>query len=206
MTVLEIIQEVQKKLRLPQSLSLTDSHAKLILSLINDVQRNLLAEQGVWDEAKVYGSFNTVSGTATATISVSGQEIEIIRNLKIGTSPPIEKVDDDDFREYKRVYSTGQPLYYRIYSKSGGGITVEFSPTPDAVYQIDYEVLKKPPRLVNSTDVPLLDADTLIAGTVTLAKHNQGQDVNLELSQFQAKLGMQVDSQGESGWGDVEAV
>lgn len=204
MTVLEIIQEVQRRLRMPVSTSLTDAHSQLILSFINTVQRDFMLENIVWDECKVYGSFDTVAGTPTYSISVSGQELDVVRNLQIGTNAPIVKYDDDDFREYKRA-NTGQaqPLVFRIYSKSGGGITVELCPTPDAVYSVDFEALKKPPRLTAQNETPLLDSDTIIAGALMLAR---GEQEGKEPDSFQAKLALQGDTQGESNWGDAEAV
>lgn len=189
---------------MPVSTALTDAHSQLILSFINTVQRDFLLENIVWDECKVYGSFDTVAGTATYSISVSGQELEVIRNLQIGTNEPLVKLDDEGFREYKRA-NTGQsqPLVRRIYSKSGGGITVELCPTPDAVYTVVFEALKKPPRLTGQNDTPLLDSDTIISGVLMLAR---GEQEGKEPDSFQAKLALQSDTQGESNWGDAEAV
>ncbi len=208
MIVLEMIQEVQKELRLPQSTALTDAHAKLILSFLNKVQRNFMLEAVVWDELKIYNSFNTAADTATYLISIGGgAEIEVIRNLQISTNDPIEKLSDEEFRTHKRLNTTtGQPLKYRIYSRSAGDITVELSPVPDKLYAINYELLKKPVRLTGQNDIPILDADTIVLGAIMLARKEQGDDFQAELMAFQAKLGMQSDTQGESNWQDVEAV
>src|SRR4030067_452310 len=141
MTALEIINEVQIRLRLPKSTTITDAHAQLLLSFLNEVQRDYMHESVVWDELKTYGNFNTAAGTSLYTISITNsQEGEIIRALKIGT------------------------------------------------------------------DVPLLDADTLILGATMLAKKEMGLDAQGDAAGFQAKLGLQSDTQGESNFGDVEAV
>src|SRR4030067_627873 len=144
MTALEIINEVQIRLRLPKSTTITDAHAQLLLSFLNEVQR---------------------VNTANA-----------------------------------------QPLAWRVYGRSGGSIIIELAPTPDAVYQIDAEIIKKPPKMSIAADVPLLDADTLILGATMLAKKEMGLDAQGDAAGFQAKLGLQSDTQGESNFGDVEAV
>lgn len=209
MTVLEIINEVQRRLRLPQSTAISDAHAQLLLSYLNEVQRDYMMESVVWDELKTYGNFNTTAGTNIYTISITGGgEIEIIRSLRIGTNTPLEKFDnDEEFREYKRVYTAqAQPLMWRVYSRSGGNIIIEVCPTPDAVYQVDAEVVKKPPKLSLATDTPLLDSDTVILGITMLARKEMGLDAQGDLASFQAKLGLQSENQGESNFGDVEAV
>ena len=58
MTALELVREVQQRLRLPQSPDdLSDAHGKLLMQFANTVMRNFMTD--VWDELKVYGSFNT---------------------------------------------------------------------------------------------------------------------------------------------------
>jgi len=204
MTVLQIIQEVQRRLRLPVSQSLTDAHSQLLLSFINTVQRDFMQEDVVWDECKVYDSFNTVAGLATYTLTISGAEIDAIRHLQIENYAPIGKFSDDDFREYKRSNTgQGQPLVFRIYSRSGGDIIIELCPAPDKAYSVSCELLKKPPRLTGQNETPLLDSDTVIAGVLMLAS---GEQEGKEPDSFQAKLSLQGDTQGESNWGDAEAV
>ena len=127
--------------------------------------------------------------------------------MRIGTNPPLEHKTDSDFREMKRVYTTiGAPLFYRIFSKEAGYVVVEFLPVPDGDYQVDTEILMKPPRLTMDSQEPMLDPDTIILGAIMLARKDQGDDFQTDLGAFQAKLGLQIDNSGESNWGDVDAV
>src|SRR4030065_2136778 len=123
MTDFEIINEVQIRLRLPKSTTMPDANAQLLLSFLNEGQRDYMHESVVWDELKTYGNFNTAAGTSLYTISITNsQEVEIIRALKIGTNPPLEKVNnDEEFREDKRVNTANaQPLAWRGYGRGGG--------------------------------------------------------------------------------------
>ena len=211
MTALEIVQEVQKRLGMPQSATLTTTQAKQFLGFANTVQRDMMADGRVWDELKSYGTFPTVDGTGTYAISIANNELDVLRNLQIGTSKPLKKFSsDEDFIEYRRQMSgsKAQPLAYRIRTRSAsaGTLTVEVAPVPDAVYTVDYELLIKPLRLTAQGDAPLLDSDCVVLVTLFLARKQLGEDFSADLGAFQAKLSLLGGSQGDSDFGDVEAV
>ncbi len=210
MQALELIRMVQRDLRLPQAAAITEAHAQLLLGFANTVQRDLMLENYVWDEQKVYGHFETEADTALYTVTGSSSyEIDVIRNLQIGTYDPLVWCTDSDFRAHKRTYTstTARPLYWRVYSRSGGdSIVVEVTPTPDAAYQVDTEALIKPKRLSGAEDETMLDPDIIFLGMMMLARKEQGEDFSGDLAAFQAKLTLQGENQGESNWGDVEAI
>lgn len=208
MTVMEIINEAQKLVRLPQSAAVTDPHAKMCLSWINDVQRNYMTEDAEWDALKVYTTLNTVVGTATYAISIASTEIDVLKNLQTGTSDPLEPLDDEVFRSYKRSHtSAGEPKVYRIRSRdAAGSVTVELCPTPDAVYTYDIEAFKKPVKVTAAADVPELDADTVLLGLIMLIQKDKGLDYTGEAAAFKMKMGGRSLSEGDSNFGDVEGV
>jgi hypothetical protein len=210
MQAITLINNIQRELRLPQAAAITEAHAQLILGFINTVQRDLMLENYVWDEQKTYGYFETEADSFLYTVTGSSSyEIDVIRNLQISTYDPLTWCSDSDFRAYKRSYgtTTGRPLYWRVYSRSGGdSIVVELTPTPDAVYQVDTEALIKPKRLSAADDETMLDPDIIFLGALMLARKEQGDDYSGDLAAFQAKLMLQGDNQGESNFGDVEAI
>lgn len=208
MTVLEMIRQVQRELRLPQSGTASEPHARLVLDYINKVQRSLMMESASWDELKVVGYFHTQANVNTYTVSIINEgEVDVIKDMRIGTNPPLVHKTDDQFRELKRNYTaSGQPLYYRHFGRESGYVIVDLLPVPDGDYQVDTEVLMKPPKLTMDTQEPMLDPDTIILGAIMLARKDQGDDFQPDLAVFQSKLGLQIDNSGESNWGDVEAV
>ncbi len=208
MTAMQIVNAVQRELRLPVSASINEAHAQLILSFANKVMLDILTEDISWDALKVSCSFMTVAGMPFYAIRpVNTKSVDVIKRLQIGTSEPLEKKSDDSFREYQRQHTTAaQPLVYRIYARAGGALIVEVCPTPDAAYRIDAEVLQKPEKLVNTDDIPLLDVDTILVGTTAMAKAEQGTPSQADQSTFQAKLALQGSTNDESNWGDVEPV
>lgn len=204
MTILEIINEVQQQLRLPQSLNLDAAHAKLLLSYANEIQRTYMAPGFIWDQLKVYGTMPTVAGTSLYDVQlVNGQELDVIRNLQIPGSDLLIKLTDDDFRAYKTANTGhGQPMAYRIYGKSADGVvTIEVAPTPDAIYNIGWECLRKPARLTLAADVPELDQDTLKLGIKWMVIKGQGRDASGELDAFLARLN---GNHGAGEFGDID--
>jgi hypothetical protein len=209
-TALQIVNEVQKRLRLPQTPQAdfaTNGHSVLLLSFLNMVMRDIMGDY-VWDELKVYDHFHTVDGTATYTVTLSGSptpELDQLLNLQISTSDPLVKYEDEDFRSYARANtSEGQPLIYRIRSRTETTVTIELCPTPDAAYQVDIEALRKQPKLVEHGDTPLLDTDLVVEGLFWYAKQEQGEEVAEELEIFKLKLASLSSNAGSSG--DVEAI
>lgn len=207
MNTLQMINEVQKSLRLPQSLEITDPHAQLILSLLNRSQRSMMLEAATWDELKRYGAVALKPGSDTFIITLTtGDEIDYIRSIQYDSGEEIKKIDDDDFRVLKRNAQTGKPCYYRNFSRSGNNVIIEVYPRPDVEYEAQVELMQKPPRLVNALDLPLLDADTIVLGALMLARAEQGENAQTELMSFQAKVGLLINNSNESNWGDMDPV
>ena len=209
MTVLEIINEVQVKLRLPVSTALTTAHAKLLLAFINEVQRNYMLMDTVWDELKVYLSVNTVAGTAIYAVPApSSGELDTIRSIQIAYNDPLVMLSDGDFLSHQRVNTTqAEPKKYRHRSRTAAGvITIEVSAVPDAVYAMDMECQIKPPRLTLGSETPLLDEDTIILGVAWLAKKDDGNDDREDFAAFQAMNSLRAGDKGNSNLGDVEPI
>ena len=215
MTAMEIIQEVQKQLRLPVSTSLSQPHAQLLLSFINRVQRELMVEQTIWDELKAMDQFQVLYNNPYASVDAGeltpgvSAEIDRILYMQVYDSglPPLTKYNDDDFREYRRLNTElGQPKIYRIVGKNAFTIDIEVSPSPDKAYTIETEVLRKPKKLgvADAGTTPELNLDAIIIGVKALAEHNQGTLDEIDLAALTGKLSSMGGNDGISSWGDVD--
>jgi hypothetical protein len=204
-TALEIVNAVQQELRLPQSVTFNDAHGALILSLVNKAII-IMAESGPYPETKVKGSIGLVTGIDVYSIfPVNQGGADIIEDLRIDSGDPLTLLDDASFREQKKeTPGSGQPTFYRYYSRVGGGLVIEAHPTPEKAYVLSYEGILKVNRLINLTDTPLLDADTIILGAIAIAKDEEGLDASSEYSAFQSKFMGISETQGGISAGDVE--
>ena len=209
MTVLNIINKVQRALRLPQSTDVTDTHGAMLLDYANDVQRIFMAKKAQWDALKDFTHFHTVDGIATYTLAASSAsyEIDTIDDLKIGNYPSLVKLPDSTFRAYKKIYTEeGQPLFYRIYQRTVGAVKIELLPVPDTAYQVDQELHIKPVVMTAKGDIPMLDADAIFLGVKWLAVHGQGENWQEELAEYFSALSDTASTEADGNWGDVEAV
>lgn len=205
LTALEIVNAVQQELRLPKSATFNDAHGTLILALANKAI-TIMAENGPYPETKVKGSIGLVADIAIYSIfPVNQGGADIIEDFRIDSGDPLVLVDDVSFREKKKeTPDAGEPTFYRYYSRVGGGLVIEVHPTPEQAYVLDYEGILKTNRLINITDRPLLDVDTIILGTIAIAKDEEGLDSNSDYAAFQAKFTGISETQGGIAVGDVE--
>jgi hypothetical protein len=181
---LQIVQAIQEKLRFPKSSDFSDAHSQLVLSHINTVIQKF-RESGVWSNLRISGSFQITSASDIWRISpVNTDYVDYIYDLRITNSLPLIKKDEIDFKELKRTESTGQPLYYRIFKRTGGDLLVQFSPIANQVYTVSYEVGRQPKDLILVTDVPDMDSKLLIEGGTAYAKNEQGDMSRVDLNSY----------------------
>lgn len=203
-TVLEIINNVQRGLRLPQTGEVafsTSAHAQLLLGFLNKIS-DLIMEHSPAAELKVSGSFQIVAGMPYYPISLVNfpSGIDVINRLQIGIYEPLVPICDEQMSEYRRsVTEQGQPLYYRPYSRQGGTMIVEVAPTPDKTYTVSFNGFLRVSRLTASTDIPVLDPDTIELGMLFLAKEDQGEEFQTDLAAFQAKNSLHNPNGGVAG-------
>lgn len=133
-TVLQVINEVQRKLGLSQTLTLNAN--KLVIQMVdyvNDICDDL-SDFGNWQETLVSGNIVAVSGQRDYSIVTSAavKNIgDIYFTLRRG---PMRNVTIDDMRIMTRVSSTGTPTQYTVFgTDANGNPLIRVRPTPAAV-------------------------------------------------------------------------
>ena len=210
-TVLQVVNAVQQKLRMPQSAALNDSLALLILGKMNDVLLNLLPQKNVFDHLKTEGTFTLLQGLdyfRFAPANVVG--IDRITRLQKAKLSHIHIVDDQKLKSIKAQLNVntafqGEPSYARISSRDGGLPILELSCKPDTTYTVSYEAIKTAQELLASVPtgyVPL--PDVVQAGALMLMKQEQGRDATAEAGIYGEALAHQATAGANSDMGDVE--
>jgi hypothetical protein len=208
-TVLEIINNVQKELRLPQTGEVAfpiSAHAQLLLGFINKTM-DLMMEHSPSSSLKTSGRFQTIAGMAYYQISPVNATggIDMVSRLQIPGSYPLSLMSDDQMKAYKdSCTEQNQPGVFRLHSRQGGALIIEVAPTPDAAYSVDFNGLLRVVSLTASTDIPLLDADTIQLGVLWMAKQDQGEEFQVDLAAFQAKISLHNPTGSIAG--DVEFI
>jgi hypothetical protein len=78
-------------------------------------------------------------------------------------------------------------------------MVLEFALTPDKAYVVDFKGLLRVSRLTAATDIPVLDSDTIHLGVLWMAKQDQGEEFQVDLAAFQAKMSLHNPTGGTSG-------
>lgn len=208
-TVLQVINDIQLQLRLPQSSALTDKFAQIILANMNKVLLDLLPEKQIFDHLKVQGSFTINSARPFYRLSpVNVTDIDRITFLRRPDLTFISKAADDiAFRtkadSYNASLTYNEPELYRIAQRDAGLPILEFTPAPDIAYIVSYEVLKQAKELTAVGDyVPL--PRVITAGALMLTKQGQGRDASAEAAIYEAALSNAVSSGANTHMGDFE--
>lgn len=193
LTALQIVNEVQRDLRLPQSVDFNSAHAKLILSYVNRVQMDIMTPACAWRELQGFATSQTILNAdvqslttmmnVTIPSAMTFDKLSTINYMGIDTEEILLTSDASQFRKFKTT-TPGKPTHYRVrtYNSATDVLTVEYNCPCDAAYTLTLEGSVKPPLLVLETDVPLLPAETIVIGTILLAKTKQGQDVTFDIA------------------------
>jgi len=172
-TVLETVNEVQRKLGLTPTATLTANRVAVeLIDHINDVVDDL-SDFGNWMEALTTTKVTCLSSVQNYVIQVSGV-VKNIGDIYLSTRRgPLRSVDVDTMRIMTRTTSYGQPSQYCIFGvdASSGQPIIRVRPTPDtsqngSLFSILY--YKKPSQYTiddTSTVIPF-PARIVVAGTL----------------------------------------
>lgn len=178
-TVLEAVNEVQRKLGLDATPSLTTNKlAVQLVDFINDVC-NDLSDFGNWQEMLVSANVTAVSGQANYSINTSAN-VKNIGDIYFSTRVgPMRNITVKDMRIMTRVTITGTPTQFCVFgTDSGGNPNIRVRPTPATVedgglFSVLYYV--RAPKY-STSDLNLVipfPGDIVVSGTLARALLNE---------------------------------
>lgn len=131
-TVLQIVNRVERKLRVPTSAALTSTKlSRELLDLLNEVLDEI-SDAGDWQEYKRETEVTAAASTATYEVAVSGL-VKNVREIVFGSAAaPLVWRDMEDIRLLNRVSSYGQPRQVCIegVNASSGNPIFRVTPVP----------------------------------------------------------------------------
>ena len=150
MTALEVINNCQKRARLPQSSSsFSDPHGQSLLELLNDVLLNTMRDHCDWISRRYFFDLSIVEGTYAYTLDPGtdgGEQVYARRITRIRIPDlvdwTIEKVSTRDFLKVW-IATNGDPLIYHIKGKTApeeGHFEIEMWPIPSIDRTAEVEI------------------------------------------------------------------
>ncbi len=153
-------------------------YQKMIGDLVNEVKREA---EDAWDWTALRSTVSvaTVSGTQTYTLTGTNQRMRVLSVIEQETGLSLQPVSDTWVKKAKYPTSsvtTNRPSYYAINGTSSGVMTVELWAKPDAVYNIDFNVVDPQDDLSNATDSLSIMEDIVVLGAWARAIAERGED------------------------------
>jgi hypothetical protein len=130
-TVLEIVQEVCRKLSLNTPSSLTaNKETILMVDYINDICDEL-SDYGNWQEMMVSANVTAVSGQENYSITTSANIKNIADIYFSQRKGPLRSITVEDMRLLTRVTAVGQPTQFTVFqTDANGNPNIRVRPTP----------------------------------------------------------------------------
>lgn len=132
-TVLQVINEVQRKLGLDSTLTVNANKLSVqIIDFINDTC-NDLSDFGNWQETQVSANVTAVSGQIDYSISTSANIKNIGDIYFLNRSGPLRGITTEDMRLLTRTTIVGTPSQFTLFgTDSNGNPVIRVRPVPDS--------------------------------------------------------------------------
>jgi hypothetical protein len=177
MTVLEIVNEVQRRIGVNTTTTLTaTSQARVLLQLLNKVM-DRLSDYGDWHEMYDEVTINASSSVGTYTVSAGNDQlVKNIYEVQFGVDSsadiaPLEVRDIQEIRRLQRVRSWGRPRNFAVVgvASATGNPRIRVHPVPATAennVQFNVAIFIKPPLYTtnDTTEEPPFPAQLLIQG------------------------------------------
>lgn len=180
-TVLQTINEVQRKLGLTSTNTTTNSLSIQLIDFINDVC-NDLSDFGNWQETLVSSNVTAVSGKVNYSIQTSANVKNIGDVYFSQRRGPLRGITIEDMRIMTRVTITGTPTQFTVFgTDSDGNPNIRVRPTPaqaedGGLFSITYYI--RPP-LYTTADAALVipyPARVVVLGVLAKALLNESSE------------------------------
>lgn len=152
------------------------SYQKLICDLVNEVKREV-EDAWNWTELRRTQVVNTVSGTRTYTLTGTNQRTRILSVVDQSDGYFLHEVSDTWIK--KNQYpdqDSGRPSYYSPNGVSSGVLTVDLWAKPDAVYNIDFNIVDPQDDITSATGSITVLENIVILGAWARAIAERGED------------------------------
>lgn len=211
-TVLQVVNEVQRKLGIDSTGTLTAN--KIAIELVDHINDTVddLSDFGNWMETLATCKVTALTSVRDYTISTSGV-VKNIGDIYLGSkSGPLNSVNIDTMRVMTQVTARGQPSQYCIYgTDSNGNPVIRVRPTPDAsvngnLFSILYYLKPSIYTTADTNTVIPYPARVVVLGT--LAKYTLRESGGAPTELYQMFYNQYLEArktainrfQGDTGW------
>jgi hypothetical protein len=178
MTYLNLMNNVLRRLREEETSSVTSTtYVKMVGDFINDA-KTLVGQAADWSALRETITISTTASDNTYSLTGGGDNIKVMSMLNDTENCFMEYQTKDWFNEQLYISSAaeGAPRYFTYNGLDASGDTqILVGPTPDAVYSIRVDTVKRQADLSANDDVLLIPAQPVIHLAVALLTRERGE-------------------------------
>ena len=178
MTYLNLMNNVLRRLREDEVTTVTaNTYSKMVSDYINDAKK-IVEESNDWSALRDTIVVSTTASDNSYSLTDADDNVKVMSVINDTQNCFMGYQTKDWFNEqlYINEVVEGAPRYY-TYSglDSSGDTQVLVSPTPDGVYSLRFDVIKRQADLTSNTDVLLVPAMPVVHLAVALLARERGE-------------------------------
>lgn len=178
MTYLNLMNNVLRRLREEEVTSVTaTTYSKMVSDYINDAKK-MVEEATDWSALRETIIVTTAASDNTYSLTGAGNNVKVMSVINDTQNCFMEYQTKDWFNDALYIANAveGAPKYFTYNSVDGNGDTqVLVGPTPDGVYTLRFDVVKRQADLSSNTDTLLVPAMPVVHLTVALLARERGE-------------------------------
>jgi len=178
MTYLNLMNNVLRRLREEETTSVTSTtYVKMVGDFINDAKK-IVEEATDWSALRETIVVTTTASDNSYSLTGGGDNVKVMCVLNDTSNLFMDYQTKDWFNEQLYISSAaeGAPRYYTYNGLDSSGDTeVLIGPTPDGVYSLRFDVVKRQADLSSNTDTLLVPAMPVIHLAVALLARERGE-------------------------------
>jgi hypothetical protein len=178
MTYLNLMNNVLRRLREEETTSVTSTtYVKMVGDFINDAKK-VVEEAADWSALRETIVVTTTASDNSYSLTGGGDNVKVMCVLNDTSNLFMDYQTKDWFNEQLYISSAaeGAPRYYTYNGLDASGDTeVLVGPTPDGVYSLRFDVIKRQADLSANSDSLLVPAMPVIHYAVALLARERGE-------------------------------
>jgi hypothetical protein len=187
MTYLNLMNNVLRRLREEETTSVTSTtYVKMVGDFINDAKK-LVEESTDWSALRSTITISTTASDNTYSLTDGGDNVKVMCVVNDTSNLFMEYQTKDWFNEQLYISSAaeGTPRYYTYNGLDASGDTqVLVGPTPDGVYSLRLDVIKRQADLSANTDTLLIPSQPVIHYAVALLARERGETGGTSVAEY----------------------
>ena len=178
MTYLNLMNSVLRRLREEETTSVTSTtYVKMVGDFINDA-KTLVGQAADWSALRETLTISTTASDNTYSLTGGGDNVKVMSMLNDTQNCFMSYQTKDWFNDALYISNAveGAPKYFTYNGLDGNGDTqILFGPTPDGVYSIRVDLVKRQADLAANDDSLLIPAQPVIHLAVALLARERGE-------------------------------